>query len=148
MNGSIEEAGAEESIGPRTPVRLDGEHGGGERWIETKSGSLFFVNALLVGPLLIILFPLALGAGLRLAGAVEGPLPILDVFPLMARFVVPWAAWILVVPIALVVRNLRMEIRTAPRVALGFFLLLHLSFIGSAAWWWITGGEPPLTRSF
>jgi hypothetical protein len=126
------------------PVNLDR----GEPWVESRNGSLFFVNALLTAPLFIVLFPLGLGKGLRALGIAEGISSMIDVFPLLAGIVVPYAAWLLVIPVGLIVRNLRIEQARAPRLALVFFLLLHLAFLGYAASWWILGGELPLARSF
>lgn len=120
----------------------------GEPWVETKSGSLFFVNALLTAPLFIVLFPLGLGRGLRALGVMEGISTMVDVFPLLAGYIVPYAGWLLVIPVGLIVRNLRIETARAAQVALVFFLLLHLSFLGYAVSWWVTGGELPLTRTF
>lgn len=119
-----------------------------EPWVETRSGSLFFINALLTAPLFVVLFPLGLGKGLRALGVMDGISTMVDVFPLLAGYIVPYAAWLLVIPVGLIVRNLRIETARAPRIALIVFLLLHLSFLAYAAGWWIMGGELPLTRSF
>ena len=129
-----------------TPISLPPREG--DPWVESKSGSLFFINALLTAPLLVVLFPLLLRAGLRAAGVLTGPFPIIDAFPTIAAYLVPYGAWLLLGPIYLIVRNLRMERILAARLALVFFSLLHLGFIVYAAWWWITGGELPAGRSF
>ncbi len=111
-------------------------------WIETKEGSLFFVNSLLVAPGLIVLVPLVLRAVLDAIGgpAAPSPSPVLDTIPTLAAYVVPFAAWILVIPVWLVVRNLRISARKSVRGALVFFLLVHLGYLGYGVWWWLSGG--------
>jgi hypothetical protein len=42
---------------------------GPEPWIETREGGWFFVNALLVAPELVVLFPLAAGPSPTWVGA-------------------------------------------------------------------------------
>lgn len=142
-------------VEPYLRTRSESHGAGGKRpnprpspWVETKSGSLFFVNALLTAPLFIVLFPLALGKGLRALGVLDGISSMVDVFPILAGYVVPYAGWLLVVPIALIVRNIRMEPGRAPRIALAFFLLLHLAFLGWTVSWWIAGGSLPGGRAF
>jgi hypothetical protein len=116
---------------------------GTEPWIETGEGSLFFVNALLAAPGLMVLVPVSLRALLRVAGRLEGPSPVLDTIPTLAAYVVPVAGWLLLVPVWLVLRNLRLTRRVSVRIALALFLAVHLGYLAYAAWWWITGQSFP-----
>lgn len=121
---------------PRGPERpgaegpREGEPGAGEPWIETPEGLLFFGNALLVAPELTVLLPLGVRGAARALGLLHGPSPVLDTFPALAAALLPYGGWLLLLPIALVVVNLRRERRRAPRLALLLFLLLHLGFLG------------------
>lgn len=97
------------------------------------------MNALLVAPHLMVLFPLVLGVLLRGLGVVRGPSEILDTMPRVAQHVLPWVGWLLVVPIWTTVKNLRMAERRGVRSALVVFLLLHLSFLGYTVVRWVVG---------
>ena len=106
---------------------------GGEKrgpWIETRQGGLFFVNALLVAPELVVLFPLTLQLLVGLMAPDRNPSPFLDTIPFVASKSVPYLGWLLVIPIWTTIRNLRIERLLIPRLALGLFLLLHISFLG------------------
>lgn len=124
--------------------------GSGERWIETARGGLFFINALLIFPYVMVLVPLATRVFVRgvLGGAVQES-TILDTFPLVAGYLLPRYGWLIVVPLYLVIRNLRVEGKPWPRAALLIFLLIHLGFLGwtGAGWMgghdWILPGAPP-----
>lgn len=107
-------------------------NGGEERgpWIETRQGGLFFVNALLVAPELVVLFPLTLQLLAGLMAPDRDPSPFLDTIPFVASKSVPYLGWLLVIPIWTTIRNLRIESLLIPRLALGLFLLLHISFLG------------------
>jgi hypothetical protein len=108
-----------------------------EPWIETRQGGLFFVNALLAAPALVVLFPLTVGA-LVSALAPDRPLsPFLDTIPFVASNFLPYLGWFLVIPIWTTIRNLRIETLGLPRAALGFFLVLHLSFLGYTILSWV-----------
>lgn len=108
-----------------------------EPWIETPQGGWFFVNAVLAAPELVVLFPLALGTVLTWV-APDRPLsPFLDTIPFVASKAIPFVGWLLVIPIWTTVRNLRMEGLRLPRIVLGFFLVLHLSFLGYTVWSWV-----------
>lgn len=118
----------------------EGEHGAAVRkepWIETPSGGLFFVNALLVAPELVVLFPLTLQFIVGLLVPERAPSPFLDTIPFVASKAIPFLGWFLVIPIWTTVRNLKMETATLPRLALVLFLLLHLAFLGYTIWSWI-----------
>lgn len=106
-------------------------------WIESREGMVFFLNAVLVAPELVVLVPVVTRAVVRALGFVRRPSPILDPVPMVAAHVLPWVGWLLVVPVALVVWNLRLEARPGPRRALWLFLALHLSFLAYTVGRWI-----------
>ncbi len=108
-----------------------------EPWIETRQGGWFFVNALLVAPELVVLFPLVLGmlSGVLVPG--REPSPFLDTIPFLASKAIPLLGWLLVIPIWTTIRNLRMDGLRLPKVFLGIFLVLHVSFLGYTVWSWI-----------
>lgn len=108
-----------------------------EPWVETPAGGLFFVNAVLVGPELVVLFPLVVGAILRGTGLLEGPSRFIDPVPRVAAHVLPWVGWMLIGPLWLTVRNLRMEgVKAWARIALYGMAGLHLLFLGYTVWRW------------
>lgn len=109
-----------------------------EPWIETPAGGLFFVNALLVTPAAVALLPLLLGALLRALGLVRGSV-FFDVIPAVADHFVPYLGWVAVVPLWTVVRNLRMEMGSRPRVALAAFLVVHACVLTYTFWRWVFG---------
>lgn len=109
-------------------------------WIETRAGGLFFVNAVLVAPELIVLIPLGAGAVLRGLGLLEGPSRFIDTIPQVAAYVLPWTGWVLVVPLWTTLRNLRMDgVGPRARRALSAMAGLHLLFLAYTVWRWITG---------
>ena len=100
-----------------------------ERWIETRRGGLFFVNALLIFPHVMVLVPLLTRILVRSRGGLPGESQIVDTFPTLAEYLLPRVGWILVVPLALVIQNLRLEPATGPRIGLWIFLGLHGTFL-------------------
>ncbi len=108
-----------------------------EPWIETSRGGWFFVNALLVGPELVVLFPLALGAMATWLVPDRPSSPFLDTIPFVASKAIPFVGWLLVVPVWTTWKNLRLEPLLLPRLALGLFLALHLSFLAFTVWSWV-----------
>jgi hypothetical protein len=108
-----------------------------EPWIETKQGEWFFVNALLVAPELVVLFPLAAGAVVSLLAPGREPSPFLDTIPFLASKALPFVGWLLVIPIWAAIRGLRMGGRLLPRIALGVFLAMHLGFLGYTIHSWV-----------
>jgi hypothetical protein len=114
-----------------TPPRGD-EPAGSEPFVETPAGGLFFLNAVLAAPALIVLTPLLVRGALRGIGALEGPTRLLDPVPAVAAYAGPWIAWLSVIPLWTIRRNLRMELPAAARWALRAFALLHA---GVLAWW-------------
>lgn len=107
-----------------------------DRWIETPRGGLFFVNAILIFPYLMLIVPLLTRWFVR---GVVGGLPeestIVDTFPLLAEYMAPRMGWLAVLPLFLVVRNLGVERGRLPRAVLWLFLLLHLALLV----WTMTG---------
>jgi hypothetical protein len=112
--------------------------GGGRRdpWVETREGGWFFVNALLVSPALVVLFPLTLSLLVDALAPGREPSPFLDTIPFVASKAVPILGWLLVVPIWATVKALRMSQPLVARIALGFFLVVHLGFLGYAVRAW------------
>jgi len=122
---------------PRPPAPdLLGE---GEPWIETRAGSLFFVNALLAAPALLVLIPVTLGAVLRAMGVVESS-PFFDSVPAVAAHFAPVLGWLSVVPMGTTVMNFRIERKVVPRLALVGFLLLHICVLTYTFWRWFGVG--------
>ena len=109
----------------------------GTPWIETRAGGLFFVNALLVTPAAVVLFPLAMGALLRAAGVIQGPSRVFDTIPAMADYFVPRVGW-LAIPAAWVAwKGLRAVERPGFRAALAVFLGVHLATVAWTLWRWV-----------
>lgn len=108
-------------------------------WIETREGGLFFVNALLVAPELVVLLPLGAGALLRAVGLLGGPSELLDTVPRMAGYVLPWVGWLLVIPVWTTGRNLGLAKKGLVRALLAVFLMTHLSFLGYTILRWAGG---------
>ena len=110
---------------------------GKDPWIETPQGGLFFVNALLVAPELVVLLPLTLQFLVGLIASERAPSPFLDTIPFVASKAIPFLGWFLVVPIWTTLRNLRLETLLLPRLALFFFLILHVSFLTYTLLSWV-----------
>ena len=116
-----------------------------ERWIETRRGGLFFVNSLLIFPHVMVIVPLLTRILVRARGGLQEAAEIVDTFPLLAEHLLPRMGWLLVIPIGLVIWNLRLEEASLPRAGLVAFLLLHLAALGwtVATWLGLTGGTLP-----
>ena len=108
-----------------------------EPWIETRQGRWFFINALLVSPELVVLFPLLVGRFVTFLAPGRELSPFLDTIPFLAGKVLPFLGWILVIPIWTTLKNLRMEGLRFPKVVLVGFLFLHLAFLGYTISRWI-----------
>ena len=108
-----------------------------EPWVETTEGGWFFVNALLVAPELVVLFPLLSGVVVSFLAPGREPSPFLDTIPFLASKALPYLGWLLVIPVWTTLKSLRMTKRPWPRAALGVFLLLHLSFLVYTVWSWV-----------
>jgi hypothetical protein len=101
-------------------------------FVETRAGGLFFLNAVLAAPALIVLAPTLVRGILRGIGALDGPTPLLDPVPAVAAYAGPWIAWLSVVPLWMTWRNLRMELPALARWTLRAFALMHA---GVLVWW-------------
>ncbi|MGD2121819.1 MAG: hypothetical protein PVJ76_08740 [Gemmatimonadota bacterium] len=108
-----------------------------EPWIETRQGGWFFVNAVLVAPELVVLFPLTVGIILGFVAPDREPSPFIDTIPFVASKSLPILGWLLVIPIWTTIRNLRMEGLRLPKVFLMIFLIIHLVFLGYTVWSWV-----------
>ena len=108
-----------------------------EPWIETPQGGLFFINALLVAPEMVVLFPLSLQLLVGLRADERAASPFLATIPIVASKAIPVLGWFRVVPIWTTVKNLKMESLLLPRISLGVFLLLHLAFLGYTILSWM-----------
>ena len=129
--------GREEGRSTGPAVRL--EEASGEAWIESRRGLLFFANAVLVAPELFVLLPLGLRAILDPLVLHGRPSVMLDTIPAVAEHVLPAMGWLLVLPLALALYDLRVEERRGPRVALAFFALVHVGFLVYTVGRWIGG---------
>lgn len=76
-------------------------------WIETRSGGLFFVNALLASPMLLTLYPVTLRWILRTTGVLDRPSRVLDPVPAVAAHFLPVLGWLALPALALVIWTLR-----------------------------------------
>ncbi|TVP74070.1 MAG: hypothetical protein EA352_11275 [Gemmatimonadales bacterium] len=118
-------------------------------WIETRRGGLFFVNALFIFPWIILAIPLLTRVVVRGLGGMQERIRIVDTFPELAEYLMPVYGWLTLLPIWLLVRNLRVEPAALPRAALVFFLLLHAAaLLWTASGWiglheWTLPGAPP-----
>ena len=108
--------------------------GSPEPFVETSEGGLFFLNAVLAGPALIVLVPTVVRGVLRGIGALEGPTPLLDPVPAVAAYLGRWVAWLSVVPLWTSLGNLRMPLPSPARWTLRAFVALHLGVL----FWWIS----------
>ena len=104
--------------------------GGGTPFVETSQGGLFFMNAVMAAPALLVLWPVLLRALLRGAGALEGPSPLLDPVPALARQVGPYVAWLSAIPLLTCRRNLGMSLPLPARWVLLAVVALHVGVLG------------------
>ena len=102
-------------------------------FVETAQGSLFFMNAVMAAPALLVLWPVLLRVLLRGVGALEGPSPLLDPIPIVARQVGPYVAWLSAIPLWTCRRNLSMSLPVPARWALRAFVTVHVGVLG----WWV-----------
>ena len=112
---------AEPSVGRGTP------------FVETSQGGLFFMNAVMAAPALLVLWPVLLRALLRAVGALEGPSPLLDPVPAVAGQVGPYVAWLSAIPLWTCRRNLGMSLPAPARWVLRAFVTVHVGVLG----WWV-----------
>jgi hypothetical protein len=98
-------------------------------WVESRAGGLFFVNAVLVAPIFMAVYPVALRALLRLFFGFEGPSAVLDPVPEVAAYVAPVLGWLALPAAILVVVNLRVIDRRWARTLLWAFLAAHVGML-------------------
>ena len=110
-----------------------------EPWIETRAGGLFFLNAVIVGPVALVLVPVVVGAVVRGMGLVEGPSAVLDTIPAVARYVAPTVGWLAAPAAWLVLWTLRGTEEKEARWALLVFLAAHLGVLAYTVSRWIGG---------
>jgi len=109
-----------------------------EPWIESREGGWFFLSAVLIAPELVVLFPLLAGAIVSFLAPGREPSPFLDTIPYVAYEAMPVIGWLLIVPILATVKAIRLTTSRGPLLALGGFLLLHLSFLGYTVFRWVS----------
>jgi hypothetical protein len=127
-----------------TATTTSGQSPGETRWIETRRGGLFFVNALLIFPYVMVLVPLVTRTVVRARGGLPEASDIVDTFPLLAEYLLPRLGWMILIPLALVIRNLKIEPDPRPRTVLLGFLAMHLLFLGWTVGVWAGAWEPVL----
>ncbi len=94
-------------------------------WIETRSGGLFFINAVLAAPVFMALYPWTLRWALRAAGILDRPSRILDPVPAVADHFIPVLGWVTIPAMYLVWKNLQSVDRVWPRRFLWLFMVSH-----------------------
>ena len=112
--------------------RIDDAAGEAEPFVETRAGGLFFLNAVLAGPALLIIWPVIVRGVLRGVGAVNGPSPLLDPVPAVAGQLGPYVGWLSAFPLVTTILNLRLPLPSAARWTLRAFAAVH---VGVLAWW-------------
>ena len=108
---------------------VDGER---EPFIETRAGGLFFLNAVLSGPAVLVLWPVLLRGFLGDFGTPGRVSALLEPVPALAAAVGPYIAWLSVIPLVTVLINLRMALPSPARWTLRALALVHLWVLG---WW-------------
>jgi hypothetical protein len=103
-----------------------------EPFVETRAGGLFFLNAVLAGPALLVLWPLLLRALLGGSGGPGRLSVLLDPVPALAGHVGPYIAWLSVIPLVTTLLNLRMPLPAGARWTLRALVLVHVWVL---AWW-------------
>lgn len=96
----------------------------GPPWIETPAGGLFFVNALLAAPALMVAYAVVLRALVR--ALFDVPAAILDPIPMVAAHLAPAVGWLAAPALVLTAWNLRLADRRWARIGLVAFAFLHL----------------------
>ena len=85
-----------------------------EPFIETRAGGLFFLNAVLSGPAVLVLWPVLLRGFLGDFGAPGRVSTLLEPVPALAAAVGPYIAWLSVIPLVTV-----LIVLIGPRLSLG-----------------------------
>jgi hypothetical protein len=112
-------------------------HAGPEPWIETRPGGLFFINAVLVSPIFMALYPWTLRWILQGMGIIDRPSRILDPVPAVAAHFAPFLGWLSIPAAWLVWKNLKEVDRPWARVALWAFLAAHVGMVAYTVGRWI-----------
>ena len=110
-----------------------------EPWIESAEGGLFFLNAVLAAPALLVLLPLALARVCEGLGFARGT-ELFSVVPTVAGAFVPWLGWLALLPLVTAAWNLKREKRPLPRALLLAFVLVHGAVLVYTLRSWIVGG--------
>lgn len=110
---------------------------GDQPWIETRAGGLFFLNAVVVGPLALVLVPVVIGAVVRGLGLMTGPSAVLDTIPAVARYVAPTLGWLAAPAAWLAIWTFRKTEKTEARWALLAFLVAHLGVLAYTVSRWL-----------
>jgi hypothetical protein len=116
-------------------TQTDGAPDDREPFLETRAGGLFFLNAVLAGPAVLVLWPVLLRALLGGPGAGGRLGALLDPVPAVAAEVGPYIAWLSAIPLVTTLLNLRMPLPGAARWTLRAFALVHVWVL---AWWTLT----------
>jgi hypothetical protein len=101
-------------------------------FVETRAGSFFFLNAVLAGPALLVLWPVLLRSLLHGLGLIDGPSRLLDPVPALAAQAGPYVAWLSVIPLVTTIMNLRMPLPGAARWTLRALVAVHVWVL---VWW-------------
>ncbi len=109
----------------------------GEPWVETRAGGFFFVNAVLVAPILMALYPWTLRWLFRALGVLDRPSRVLDPVPAVAAHFAPFLGWLSIPAAWLVWKNLQEIDRPWARVALWVFLAAHAGMVVYTATRWL-----------
>lgn len=97
-----------------------------EPWVETRSGGLFFVSAVLVAPPLIALYPVLLRGLLHALIGFDRPSRILDPVPAVAAYVAPVVGWLALPALWLTLKARAAADRRWARRLLEVFALVHV----------------------
>ncbi len=100
-----------------------------EPWVETRPGGHFFINAVLVAPIFMALYPWTLRWLLRALGILDRPSRILDPVPAVAAHFAPFLGWLSIPAAWLVWKNLQEIDRDWARGALWIFLVAHVGML-------------------
>jgi hypothetical protein len=87
---------------------------------------MFFVNAILVSPIFMALYPWTLRWLLRVTGVLNRPSRILDPVPAVADHFIPVLGWLTIPALWLLWTNLKIADRPWPRRLLWLFMAAHL----------------------
>ena len=109
----------------------------GPPWVETRAGSVFFINALLAAPVFVALYPWTMRWLLRVTGILDRPSRILDPVPAVAAHFAPVVGWLAIPALIFSVYGYRIADRRWARILLGIFAVAHLGTIIYTAGQWI-----------